>query len=124
MSGFIVEELMAIEYEGWRALCSRDGGAFYGDLMTDDGVMILVNGLVMDRETVVRSLDDAPPWTSFELSDARMVPLGDDASALVYRAESSRDDGADSFVALMSSIYRRVDGRSRLALYQQTTITH
>lgn len=124
MTDLTLDELLALEHEGWTSLCSGTGGGFYGDLMTDDAVMVLVNGMVLDREAVASSLDDAPPWSRYELSDARVIDVGDDARALVYRAVSSRDDGGEPFEALMSSVYRRVDGRARLALYQQTTITH
>ena len=44
-----------------------------------------------------------------------------DAAALVYTGRASRDGSAD-FVALMSSLYVRRDGRWRLALYQQTPV--
>ncbi|MDA4892870.1 nuclear transport factor 2 family protein [Streptomyces sp. MS2A] len=124
------DELFELEHRGWRALCSGQGGAFYGELMLPDAVMVLVNGAVMGRDEVAASLDAAPPWARYELSDERHLPMGDDAAALIYRAVASRDDGAGSgadtepFTALMSSVYRRVDGRPRLALYQQTTITH
>jgi len=124
MSDLSLDELLALEHDGWASLCSGTGGAFYGELMTADAVMVLVNGMVLDRETIAGSLDGAPPWARYELSDAHLVDLGEDAAALVYRAVSSRDDGGEPFEALMSSVYRRVDGRPRLALYQQTTITH
>lgn len=115
--------LLATERQGWDALCESRGGAFYGALMTDEAVMILVNGAVLDRTAVSESLDGAPAWKSYELTDARTVPIGADAVALVYRAHAKRD-GEDPFVALMTSLYTLRDGRLRLALYQQTTITH
>lgn len=122
------DELFELEHRGWRALCSGQGGSFYGELMLPDAVMVLVNGAVMGRGEVAASLDAAPPWTRYELSDEHHLPMGDDVAALVYRAVASRDDGpgadAEPFTALMSSVYRRVDGQPRLALYQQTTITH
>jgi hypothetical protein len=88
--------------------------------MTSDGVFVLVNGVVMTREDVVRSLDEAPAWDSYEISEARLVAAGRDAAALVYRASASRAGLSEPFVALMSSVYRRIDGELRLVLYQQT----
>lgn len=123
MSFFDLTQLMNLERQGWHSLTRSEGGDFYGRLMTDDAVMILVNGMVLDRDTIAGSLNDSPPWDSFELTDERLVPVSDDVAALVYRATASRA-GEEPFVALMTSVYRLVDGEPRLALYQQTTITH
>ncbi|QZY52094.1 nuclear transport factor 2 family protein [Leucobacter tenebrionis] len=124
MDGFTLDELLALEHAGWRSLCESRGGSFYGTLMTSDAVFVLVNGTAMTRSEVAGSLDGAPAWESYEISDARLVPIGTDSAALVYRSTSHRDDLPEPFVALMSSVYVRVDGEPRLALYQQTTVTH
>jgi hypothetical protein len=58
------------------------------------------------------------------LTEERLVEVGGDAAAVVYKASASRDGQTEPFVALMSSVYRMIDGEPRLALYQQTTITH
>lgn len=118
---FELDDLLALEREGWDALCGSTGGAFYGDLMSADAVMILVNGMVLDRDAVAASLDGAPPWDRYELSDARIIPIGAESAALVYRARAERD-GEAPFDALMTSVYTRDEDRIRLALYQQTTI--
>jgi hypothetical protein len=115
-----MNDLEALERAGWDALCAGTGGQFYGSLMTPDAVMVLAHGAVLDRDQVVASLDEAPPWTAYRLSDARAVTLGPDAAALVYRGEASRP-GQD-FAALMTSCYVRRDGDWRLAVYQQTPI--
>lgn len=124
MSDFTLDELLAVENAGWRSLCDSKGGTFYGQLMTAEAVFILVNGMAMTRGDIAGSLDGAPGWDSYEITDARLIPLGNDTAALIYRAKSSRADLPEPFAALMSSVYRRIDGRLRLALYQQTTITH
>ena len=117
------ESLLNLEHRGWDSLCEQKGADFYGDLMTEDGVQILVNGYVMSLDEVVAVLNQAPAWDSYELSDARVIPLGDDAAALVYRATAQRGTDAP-FEAIMTSVYRVVDGDVKLALYQQTTATH
>lgn len=124
MDALKLESLLDMERRGWDSLTDRRGGDFYGRLMTPDAVMVLVNGMVLDRDGVVQSLNDSPPWSSYELSDERVVGVGAEAAALVYTASARRDDEPEAFVALMSSVYRVVDGELRLALYQQTTITH
>ncbi|MCK9794608.1 DUF4440 domain-containing protein [Isoptericola sp. 4D.3] len=121
MTNLSLDRLVTLEHEGWEALCEGRGGAFYGALMTPGALMVLVDGSVLDRDAVVASLDEAPPWDSYELHDERRVGLGEDAAALVYRARAVRD-GAAPFVALMTSTYVVVDGEPRLALYQQTTL--
>lgn len=124
MSTPTLDELIELEHEGWRSLCESRGGTFYGDLMTSDAVFILVNGAIMSRDEIAASLDGAPGWDSYEIADARVIELGPDAAALAYRATATRADLPDPFVAFMSSVYRRLEGRLRLALYQQTTVTH
>lgn len=118
-----LESLLRLERAGWDALCASTGGSYYGELMTPDAVMVLVNGMVLDRDQVVASLDGAPPWDSYQLLDPRRVGLGDGAATLVYRARAHRGE-EEPFVALMASTYLLVEGLPRLALYQQTTVTH
>ncbi|WP_240190716.1 nuclear transport factor 2 family protein [Aeromicrobium sp. YIM 150415] len=113
----ILEELLTLERAGWDALCSSSGAGFYGDLMTEDGVMVLADGSVFDRAAVVTSLDGAPAWDEYTIDDPRLVRVGDEA-ALVYAAEARRGD--TTFVARMSSVYVHEGDRWRLALYQQT----
>lgn len=119
MDGLDLTDLLDLEERGWHALCTGGGGEFYADLMTEDAVMVLVNGMVLDRGAVASSLAQAPLWSSFEIADARVIPVGREAAALVYRARAVRE-GEEPFVAWMSSVYAMVDGRVRLALYQQT----
>jgi hypothetical protein len=117
-----VSELLRLENAGWTSLCDGTGGDFYGSVMTDDGVMVLADGSVLDRDGVVASLDDAPAWSAYEISDERLVEMGPDAAAFVYRGRAFRASGGPPFEALMSSVYVREGGRWRLALYQQTPI--
>lgn len=114
----VLDELLELERAGWRSLCESTGDGFYGRLMTDDGLMVLVDGSVLDRAAVVASLGHAPPWASFEIREPRVVALGAESAALVYTGVARRE--GMELVARMSSAYVRVDGEWRLALYQQT----
>ncbi len=114
-------DLLDIEREGWDSLCAGSAAEFYGRVMTDDGLMVLANGMVMDRAQVVEALGQSPPWMSYELDDVRVVEMGADAAALVYIGTARREDG-EPFVGAMSSVYQRVGGDWRLALYQQTPV--
>ncbi|MDX2377858.1 nuclear transport factor 2 family protein [Microbacterium sp. LRZ72] len=124
MHPLTVENLLALERAGWDSLCTSTGANFYGDLMTADAVMILVNGMVLDRATVAASLDESPPWSGYDLTDVRLVPIDDATAALLYRATATRDGDEHPFVARMASTYTVVAGEPRLVLYQQTTVTH
>lgn len=122
MARINLPDLLELERRGWDALCASTGGEHYGRLMTADGVMVLVNGMVLDRDGVAASFDGAPPWSSYDLSEPRLVELGEDSAGLVYRATATRDSDPTPFEALMTSVYRLVDGQWRLALYQQTAV--
>ena len=123
MSALTLEQLAALEKQGWDALCASTGGDFYGRIMTPEAVMVLVNGMVLDRDAVVASLNHSPAWDAYELTDEQLIPISAGAAALVYRARATRGD-EPPFEALMTSTYVLRDGELRLALYQQTTITH
>lgn len=118
----VIAELLRLEQAGWTSLCDGSGDAFYGRTMTPDGVMVLADGSVLDRDGVVASLRDAPTWSSYEISDERVVPSGTDAAALVYTGRAFRAAGGPAFVAIMTSVYVRDGGDWRLALYQQTPV--
>ena len=113
------DTLLELERRGWDALCDGSGAAFYGETMTEDGLMVLADGSVMDRGAVVAALGQAPPGAGYEIRDVRLVEIGSDGACLVYVGSARRDDGS-GFVATMSSVYVRRNGRWRLALYQQT----
>lgn len=113
--------ILALEQRGWQSLCDGTSDAFYGSIMTDDGVMVLAGGFALDRAGVVASLADAPRWDHFEISDERVVAVTDDVHTLVYTGSATRGSEPE-FRALMSSTYVRVNEEWRLALYQQTRI--
>lgn len=117
----LLEEILAIENDGWRALCDGTAATFYPRLMTDDAVMVLADGSVMDRHTVARALSQAPPWRTYQLSDHRVIDAGD-VVVLVYLGTAYRKGEDEPFVAAMSSVYRRVEDTWRLVLYQQTAV--
>ena len=115
-------ELMDLEHDGWKSLCSSTGAEFYGRVMAESAVMTLSHGFVLDRDQVVASLNDAPPWSSYEISEERLVHEGGDSAVLVYRGRAWRGEGEPAFDAWMTSVYVHVDGEWRLASYQQTPI--
>jgi len=116
-------ELVELEQQGWKALCDGTASDFYAATMTDDAVMIMANGAVMDRASVIDALRGSPMWSSFDLDDLRVIAAGDDAAALVYKGTARRDESSEPFVGEMTSLYTRVDGAWKLALYQQTPLS-
>ncbi len=112
--------LLELEHRGWQSLCDGTGADFYGRIMTDDAVMVLANGAVMDRSHVVEALEGSPTWAGYDLTDERVVTIGPDAAALVYTGSAHRDGSQPSVVATMSSVYVRTTDGWRLAVYQQT----
>jgi uncharacterized protein (TIGR02246 family) len=122
MADELLDTLLDIERSGWDALCDGAGGPFYRQLMTSDAVMVLADGTVLDRDEVLASLENAPPWASYRTEDARLVRAGAATAILVYRGTASGKGDAPSFGAMMASVYQRVDGQWRLALYQQTVL--
>lgn len=121
MTDLTLENLRSLEDDGWQSLMDGHGGDFYGELMTADAVMVLVDGTVVDRAVIRDSLNDSPAWDGVVITDERVVPVGDAAAALLYRARAHRGE-EPPFDALMSSVYVRAGGRVRLALYQQTLL--
>ncbi|MBB0991423.1 nuclear transport factor 2 family protein [Dietzia sp. SLG510A3-30A2] len=116
-----IAELLELEHRGWSSLCDGTGADFYGRRMTADAVMVLAHGLALDREAVIASLNEAPPWQSYDISDERLIEVDENTAALVYTGRTSRGD-EDHFHALMSTVYTRREGQWRIALYQQTPV--
>lgn len=114
------KDLLELERAGWQALAASPEAAraFYDEVLADAVLMLFPGGTtIADRAAAVRSLGGAP-WSSFELGDERVLPLGAGSAAVTYRARARRGDAA--YEALFASIYvRRGDGW-RLALHQQT----
>lgn len=89
--------------------------------MTERGVMVLMNGMVLARERSWHR-SDAPARDGHELSEPTCVPAGADAATLVHRVRAHR--GTDpTLEAARSSTCVLQDGKVRLSLPHQTTAT-
>ncbi len=70
-------ELIDLERSAWKALSTSGDAAaeFYDGVLAKDVLMLLPGGMTIDdRATVVDSMKQAD-WTSFELSDERVLDL-------------------------------------------------
>lgn len=116
------EDLLNREHEAWRAL-STDGetaARHYETTLADDVLMLLPGGLVIDeRQDVIDSMRGAP-WDRFDISEERVLELGEDAAVVAYRATAHRS--GEPYEALFNSTYVRRNGDWRLVLHQQTPV--
>jgi DNA-binding IclR family transcriptional regulator len=122
MSDDVLDALLERERAGWDSLCAGAGGTFYGDVMLPNALMVLANGMVMDRDAVVAALSQSPPWRDYTLDAVRLVTVDDDNAILVYTATARRAGTEPAFVGAMASAYHRAGGQWKLALYTQTRL--
>jgi hypothetical protein len=114
------DELLDLERSAWKALSTSgdEAAAFFSAMLADDVLMLLPTGMVIDdRDQVIDSMH-GDPWTSYELSDERVVPLGENGAVVAYSAHAQRGD--NDYRALVNSTYVRQGGAWRLTLHQQT----
>lgn len=124
MTKLSLDTLLQLEKQGWESLTKSQGADFYGEIMTRDAVMILVNGMIFDYDTITASLNASEPWDTYEIKQPKLLPISADTATLIYSANASRENDSKPFQATMASTYTLVEGEIKLALYQQTTITH
>jgi hypothetical protein len=114
-------ELIELERAGWNALATEGAaGAFYDRVLASKVLMLLPGGMVIDDRAEVVASMAGPPWSSFELSDVRVLPLTPVCAVVAYAATATRDD--TEYRALFNSTYVREGGEWRLALHQQTPL--
>lgn len=115
------DELLDLERRGWEALSTEGAAAgFYAQVLSDEVLMLLPGGMVItDRQQIVESMGGTP-WSSYELSEPRVLSLGDDVAVVSYRATATRD--GSTYEALFASTYVREGGDWRLAVHQQTPV--
>ena len=82
--------------------------------------LVVVPGLVLDREATIEAIAASPGWDAATMDDARTLRLGDDVVAITYRFDGRRGD--EAYVALLSSVYVSREGRWLLAFHQQTPL--
>lgn len=115
-------DLLDIEHQALEVLSSsaEAATAFYEEVLAREVLMLFPGGVVIeDRADVISSMG-GPPWDGFEISDERVLELGDTVAAVVYRATAKR--GESEYTALFNSTYIREDGTWMLALHQQTPV--
>lgn len=124
MTTLSLDILLELEEQGWDSLTQSQGGNFYGEIMTPDALMILVNGMILDYETIKSDLNNSEPWDSYEITHPQLLNISKNTATLIYSASASRKKDDKPFQAIMASTYTLVEDEIKLALYQQTTKTH
>jgi hypothetical protein len=110
--------LLELEQGFWRAAGNRQA---YERHLAPDALHVLPGLGLAERDQALHGVEQADPWSSFEIVEPRVVALGDSAAALCYRAEARR--GADApYEAAIISVYRLEAGEWRLAVHQQTPL--
>jgi hypothetical protein len=101
--------LVRLETAVWAALVDGDAAAD-AELLADDFVGVYPTG-IEPRAGHVDQLTTGPTVQTYELHDARMTAVADDAALLIYRAVYVRV-GADASESMyVSSLWCRRDGR-------------
>jgi hypothetical protein len=111
--------LLHEEHAGWQAILEGRGGEYYRRTMTKDALMI-VQGGVINRDSIAASFAQVAPWDSYELREPAVIRLGDRAGILVYRASARRGD--ETVELNMSTTYLFEDGGWCVAAHQQTPV--
>jgi hypothetical protein len=114
----MTDRLLQPEGLGWQALSSPGPVKFCEEWLADDAVLI-VPGMVIDREKFLHAFADKQPWASHHIEERRALWLTDDSAALIYRVTAQRD-GQPAFAAPMTSVYVMRADRCQLILHQQT----
>ncbi len=119
----LLQTLVALEHQAWQALSQGTGADFYERTLTPDALMVFPFGL-LDREATIASLHDAPPWTSYQIDDPRVITLTDASAVLTYTATAQRADDAP-YLARMTTVFVREPGSDDwlTAFHQQTPIS-
>lgn len=74
--------------------------------------------MVIDDRTAVMDSMRGGPWSSYELSDERVIELSKDCVVLAYRARAIRHDSV--YTALINSTFVRDHDAWKLGVHQQT----
>ena len=116
----IRDELLELERAAWEALSTGGDAAasFYERVLANEVLMLLPGGLVIDDRSAAIDSMRGDPWTSYQLSDERVLELNEDCGVVAYRGRATRN--ASEYSALFNSTFVREEGHWRLAVHQQT----
>ena len=116
------DKLRELEMEGWQAVTEYRACGFYSNRLTDDGLLVLPDGSVLDKwEAAVSALNGDDTWTSYRIEDERMVLLSAGCAALTYTASAQMLDEPE-YRAVITSVFVRRGDDWLIALRQETPV--
>jgi hypothetical protein len=74
---------------------------------------------VLDRQQALEAMESAPPWSTYDMQDPRIITLTTDSGIVVYRVVAQRP-GQPLYTATTSSTFVRRTGTWQLAFHQQS----
>lgn len=104
-----LDELVELERLVWQALLDGDG-ELDTRLLSPDFLGVYPTGFAR-REDHVEQLSGGPVVAWFELFEARVITVADDAALLVYRADFARPTMTEISTMYVSSLWCRRNGR-------------
>lgn len=113
-----LDHLVDLERRGWNALASGQAGPYYREHLTRDALMAFPFG-VLTREQAIDAMESAPPWSTYEMQDPRVIALTPDSGVVLYRVVAQRAE-QPPYSAMISSAFVRRDGSWQLAFHQQS----
>lgn len=115
-----LDTILELERAVWRALVEGTPDADER-LLADDFLGVYPTGYA-DRAAHVGQLAGGPTVAEYELSDARIVPIGADAALLVYRAGYRRTGSGVHAAMYVSSLWCRREDRWVNTFSQDTPV--
>src|SRR3982750_1225404 len=98
-----MDRAWALEQEFWEAGTSGDVAAYYARVLAAEA-FVVVPGAVLEREDLLRQWQSRPPWTSYDLSDARTVLVNGETVVISYTV-AAKDAAGSTYRARVSSVY-------------------
>jgi hypothetical protein len=114
-----MDDLLELEHAGWASLCDGTGSEFYGDVLSESGIMVLADGSVMTRDDVVwrcisrhRDPETHPASTS---APGRQVPSlcnRRDQVGIPAESSSGQDESSSVWIGAGNRTVKRVSPNS------------
>lgn len=111
---------MTLEQRGWQSLCDGTGGDFCREVVAEDALMELSNGVIMDRTAVTATLARTPRWSGYAIVGAHLVSVGARCAALEYISTGYPRENCRALVGTACSMYRRGEHGWKLVLCRHT----
>ena len=107
--------IWSMEQEFWGA-----GVDFYRDHLAPDAKMLFPEPVgMLNRDEVIRSIDESPRWTRVEMEERSRVSLHPEVELLAYRARAWREGDTEVYQAWIVSVYRALEDSWLLVYHQQ-----